>query len=90
MEDDHIAEQIDIDGVEKGMLFAVFDGHGGKDVAIYAKERFVDIFKAHKEFKAKNFAKALTETFILVDAEIKKKDYGADTGATSVVVFVTN
>jgi serine/threonine protein phosphatase PrpC len=33
------------------MLFCVFDGHGGKEVAVYAKERFVDIFIGTPDFK---------------------------------------
>jgi serine/threonine protein phosphatase PrpC len=33
MEDSHIATKIDITDDEFGWLFAVFDGHGGKEVA---------------------------------------------------------
>ena len=39
MEDTHICNTIDLPDNEKGMLFAVFDGHGGDEVAIYAKEK---------------------------------------------------
>ena len=31
MEDAHIAEEIILPGNNKGMLFGVFDGHGGKE-----------------------------------------------------------
>ena len=37
MEDAHICENVDLPGSQKGMLFAVFDGHGGREVAVYAK-----------------------------------------------------
>jgi len=40
MEDSHIATSIDLPNNTKGALFGVFDGHGGKEVAIYAKEHF--------------------------------------------------
>ena len=39
-EDAHISEEIDLDNGKKAMLFAVFDGHGGKEVAAYAKDRY--------------------------------------------------
>ena len=51
MEDEHIAKDIDCGGGKKGMLFCVFDGHGGKEVAEYAKKRFVDIFMGTPYFK---------------------------------------
>ena len=37
MEDEHIATEIDQSDGKKGMLFCVFDGHGGKEVATLAK-----------------------------------------------------
>ncbi len=51
MEDDHIAKQIEQPNGKKGMLFCVFDGHGGKEVAQYAKERFTNIFTGTPDFK---------------------------------------
>ena len=40
MEDSHIASSITLADGKKGMLFGVFDGHGGKEVATYAREEF--------------------------------------------------
>ncbi len=40
MEDAHICDSIKLPGGKKGMLFAVFDGHGGKEVALLAKDKF--------------------------------------------------
>ena len=37
MEDAHICCDITLGNGEKGSLFGVFDGHGGKEVAIFAK-----------------------------------------------------
>jgi len=38
-----------------GMLFGVFDGHGGREVAIYAKENFTRVFKEQKAFKDRDY-----------------------------------
>jgi len=43
MEDDHIAKEVKLHDGSKGMLFGVFDGHGGKEVANYASEKFAEI-----------------------------------------------
>lgn len=42
-EDSHICETVEMPGNEPGsygMLFGVFDGHGGAEVSAYAKENF--------------------------------------------------
>ena len=90
MEDAHIAKQVDLGGGKKGMLFCVFDGHGGKEVAEYAKDRFLELFKGTQDFKKGNYGSALSESFMKIDDEIKEKDYGTDTGATSCVVFISD
>lgn len=40
MEDAHICSQIDLGYGQMGMLFGVFDGHGGKEVAEFAGKNF--------------------------------------------------
>ena len=46
MEDEHICASIDLPKTNnKGMLFAVFDGHGGRDVATHAKENFKKVLE---------------------------------------------
>ena len=44
---------------DKGQLFCVFDGHGGKDVADFAEKNFVSIFTGTSEFKQSKFDVAL-------------------------------
>ena len=37
MEDAHICQPVNLGKGERGMLFGVFDGHGGKEVALFTK-----------------------------------------------------
>lgn len=39
-EDDHLVEEVTQTNGEKGMLLAVWDGHGGKEVAEYARAHY--------------------------------------------------
>lgn len=71
------------------MLFCCFDGHGGKEVAVFAQDNFAKIFQEQAEFKTQDFGKALEKTFLALDAQVKKEDYANDTGTTSCVVFFT-
>lgn len=68
MEDAHIAND-NIDGQHTG-LFAIFDGHGGVEVAKYCERHFTDVLVNSELFKAKNYAKALEETFMKLDVMI--------------------
>ena len=51
MEDEHIAEKVQLKNKQNSMLFAVFDGHGGDEAAKYAKQNFIRIFKQTKSFQ---------------------------------------
>lgn len=88
MEDAHIATECDLGGGKKGMLFGVFDGHGGKEVALFAEKKFKDIFIGLPNFKSKDYETALKETFFKLDDLVKNEDYGNDTGTTACVVFM--
>jgi len=48
-------------------LFAVFDGHGGKEVAYFAEKHFAEELLKNKNFSALNFELALKETFLKID-----------------------
>ena len=89
MEDTEITDQIDLGKGEKGMLFAVFDGHGGKEVAEYAKAEFKKVLMEQPDFKTKDYEKALVKAFMELDANLKKEEFSVDTGATSCVVLIT-
>lgn len=43
MEDSHITTEVDLPDGKKGMLFGVFDGHGGKEVALYTEKHFTKL-----------------------------------------------
>ena len=58
MEDTHICEAVDIEG-SYGMLFGVFDGHGGRETAEYAKKYFTQRFVANAKFKEGDYENAL-------------------------------
>jgi len=73
----------------KGMLFGVFDGHGGKEVAVFAEEHFKKTLENTPEFQAENYEVALKKAFLKLDSEVQKQDYACDTGTTACVVLVT-
>lgn len=70
MEDTHICEAVDIPN-DYGMLFGVFDGHGGKEVADYAKANFRKEFIKNGNFKTGDYKSALVETFMSLDKALK-------------------
>jgi serine/threonine protein phosphatase PrpC len=63
-EDSHIAE-IKLPNGEA--LFGVFDGHGGKEVALFVQKKFVEVFKKMPEYKNGNYEEALRKCFITMD-----------------------
>jgi len=48
-------------------LFGVFDGHGGKEVAIFVERHFIEELTKNKNFLAEKFEDALRETFMKMD-----------------------
>ena len=67
MEDAHLTVQIDLDTC----AFGVFDGHGGKEVAIYVAKHFTDFFKRSQNYKLKKYDDALQETFLSLDRSME-------------------
>ena len=51
MEDAHICEEVNLPGGDNGYIFGVFDGHGGKEVAVYIEDNFMKILTATPEWK---------------------------------------
>ena len=48
-------------------LFAVFDGHGGEQVAMFCEKYMPEILTNNAEYTKGNFARALEETFVELD-----------------------
>lgn len=71
------------------MLFGVFDGHGGKEVAVFTEAHYKDCLLKLDSFKKGDYRSALTKSFLDLDAKVQKEDYANDTGTTSCVVLVT-
>lgn len=64
MEDAHISECNIVDNVH---LFAVFDGHGGPEVARFCSKYFVQNLKNNPNFVSGNYDQALRENFLKMD-----------------------
>lgn len=65
MEDSHIAD-LSIWGTACH-AFGVFDGHWGKEVAVWVKKKFSEELNKNKNFKSGNYQKALFENFLRMD-----------------------
>jgi serine/threonine protein phosphatase PrpC len=98
MEDAEICEA---EFTENSSLFAVFDGHGGKEVAVFCEKYFGSELKKNSHFKADgDMTKALTETFLIMDemlesldgqkelAEIKGDGTASFAGCTANVILI--
>lgn len=98
MEDAHICH-IDIE--ENIHLFAVFDGHGGSEVAKFCEKYFVETLLKNQHFKEKNYEQALRDTyeemdillehnnFALLKPFMEQSDFSSQAGCTAVVVLLT-
>ena len=67
MEDSHSA--IPLLGQEAA-LFAVYDGHGGKEVALYCRERLPGLLKASPAYAEGDAGSALKQVFMDLDVEV--------------------
>lgn len=74
MEDSHISMP-DFD--ENVSLFAVFDGHGGAEVAKFCAAQFGEELKANASYLAGDYPRALEQTFLKMD-EILLGDEGME------------
>ena len=89
MEDACLAKKVDLPGGEKGMVFGVFDGHGGKEVAVFAADKYIDTLTSLKEFKDADYKEALIKSFYNLDEQVSTEDFALDTGCTSNVILIT-
>jgi serine/threonine protein phosphatase PrpC len=71
-------------------LFALYDGHGGKDVALYAKEKFPEIFSRFLLQSNSTPDKALILGFQKIDLDLKNRNIANENvGTTASVVYIT-
>lgn len=66
-QDAHICS-LDFD--KNSSLFAVFDGHGGAEVAMYCSQKLPEFLKSTASYTKKDFEQALKDTFIGFDATL--------------------
>ena len=70
MEDAHINEP-DFD--KNCSLFAIFDGHGGSEVALFAQQRFPELLKENEFYQKEQYKKALRKSLKKLDKQICSK-----------------
>lgn len=75
MEDAHIS---DCKFDENTSLFAVFDGHGGTEVAKFCGKYFGPELKKNKSYKAGDFKTALEEVFLRMDDLLRMPESQAE------------
>jgi len=73
------------------MLFGVFDGHGGDDVAHLAKAKFKEVLINNADFKRGKYKEAFEQSFIAFDVEVEMElgDRSKEVGTTACVVLLT-
>ena len=72
-------------------LFALFDGHGGKNVAEYLKNNFCDVLtKKIKENQNLHLTEILKDTIISIDKDIEKLNNVKECGSTGTIVIIDN
>eukprot|EP00511_Aplanochytrium_stocchinoi_P011746 CAMPEP_0204860924 /NCGR_PEP_ID=MMETSP1348-20121228/1031_1 /ASSEMBLY_ACC=CAM_ASM_000700 /TAXON_ID=215587 /ORGANISM="Aplanochytrium stocchinoi, Strain GSBS06" /LENGTH=469 /DNA_ID=CAMNT_0052009993 /DNA_START=295 /DNA_END=1704 /DNA_ORIENTATION=- len=71
-------------------LFAVYDGHGGDECALYCKEYLLKRLALHSDLH-KNPKTALADSFVSVDAKYIEKatSNGSMAGTTATVLYMT-
>ena len=88
MEDTHICEEVTLGKDNHGMLFGVFDGHGGQEVATFVKENLKKQLLIEFQ-KQKDIKKCLAATFLALDETLSKQYFASNIGATACVVLIT-
>nr|XP_020445684.1 protein phosphatase 1G isoform X1 [Monopterus albus]XP_020445686.1 protein phosphatase 1G isoform X1 [Monopterus albus]XP_020445687.1 protein phosphatase 1G isoform X1 [Monopterus albus] len=55
-------------------MFAVFDGHGGEEVALYCSKYLPDIIKEQKTYQDGKLQKALEDAFLAIDSRMTTEE----------------
>ncbi|XP_067092390.1 protein phosphatase 1G [Osmerus mordax] len=59
---------------EETAMFAVYDGHGGEEVALYCSKYLPDVIKEQKTYKDGKLQKALEDAFMAIDGKITTEE----------------
>lgn len=59
-------------------FFAVYDGHGGHEVALYCSQKLPEFLKTNENYKKGNYKEALEEAFIAFDATLTDRTVVAE------------
>ncbi|CAG8597815.1 13510_t:CDS:10 [Ambispora gerdemannii] len=90
MEDAHTTI-LELDNHKGHSFFAVYDGHGGQNVAKYSGNHLHDRIVGNEEFAKKNYHEAIKNGFLGTDDDLRKDpQYTNDpSGCTAVTALVT-
>lgn len=72
MEDSHIAA---VDLENDVSVFGVFDGHGGREVALFVKDHYIKELTKLESFWLGQYEQALKESFIRIDEMLLMPEY---------------
>lgn len=72
----------------KGMLFGVFDGHGGQEVSSFCHSHFKNTLVEQDEFVSQDYKRALEKACIRIDGKLKENGIFV-AGCTACVVLIT-
>ena len=61
---------LSFDGDARKALFAVYDGHGGAEVAKYCADKFPDFLRNHPKFLEKDYLNCLVPAFLEFDGTL--------------------
>ena len=73
MEDSHISD-LNVGPNKVTNVFGVFDGHGGKEVAVFVKKHFTEELISQGAFKRGDIKKALSDNFLRMDDIMQDKN----------------
>lgn len=83
MEDAHLFKKID-----GGALAAVFDGHGGNQVAKYVSTAFEECFTKYMKTTSGDVYKSFISSINEVNEEVAKNDTWDNVGTTAVICYI--